>query len=66
MSCKQGTHICQENAQWGSEARVISALTAVHEVPGSNPAGGGIQFMTARLFTAQRLSLSPFHYLSMT
>ena len=32
-----------------------------HEVPGSNPAGGGIQLMTA-----QSLSLSPFHRLSMT
>ena len=37
-----------------------------HEVPGSNPTGGGIQLMIVRRFSAQSISLSLFHRLDVT
>ena len=40
--------------------------TSEHKILGSNPAGVGIQRMTIWPFTAQILSLSPFHRLDMT
>ena len=42
---------------------MVSATTSDQEVPGSNPARGGIQLMTVRSFIAQNLSLLSFHRL---
>ena len=40
-------------------AKCLVVLTLNHEIPGLNPAGGRIQFMTVRRFIAQ--NLKPCH-----
>ena len=47
-------------------AEWLALRTSDHEVPGSNPAGGGIQYCTVRRFIAHSLSLLPFHCLDIT
>ena len=47
-------------------AEWLVLLTLGHEVPGSNLAGGGIQFSIVWCFIAQSFPLSPFHHLITT
>ena len=44
----------------------LALPTEENEVPGLNPARGGIQLITVKCFIAQSLSLSHFHRLDMT
>ena len=53
--------VCFYNARQGY--RVVVHLTSDHEVLGSNPTVGVIQFMTVRRYIAQSLSLPSNHRL---